>query len=264
MLSLYLLRHGETEFSQHDRFCGRIDAPLTADGREMATLFAAAYGNLSWRAITTSTRARAIDSAAPLAAMTGIDACADERLDEMHYGAWQGLSKDEAAARDREYFARWQRDPSIGPPLGESPREVAARAAAAVDAAPRPPRRGKPADRVAQGAAPDPALRPVRHRASTLPLRSELAGRRGDPDRSRRGRPSLRRFADVAHLGARDQSRGRRPCKRRPPERQRASVADGRRRPDPRARDRLAGTATGVRHVRRCRPGRGRRTRRPA
>ena len=93
MLSLYLLRHGETEFSQHDRFCGRIDAPLTADGREMAMPFAAAYGNLSWRAIVTSTRARAIDSAAPLAAITGLDACVDERLDEMDYGAWQGLSK---------------------------------------------------------------------------------------------------------------------------------------------------------------------------
>ena len=32
------------------------------------------------------------------------------------------------AARDRDYFARWERDPSIGPPQGESPRRVAARA----------------------------------------------------------------------------------------------------------------------------------------
>ena len=91
MLSLYLLRHGETEFSQQDRFCGRIDAPLTAGGRAMATLFAATYGKLDWKAIVTSTRVRAIDSAAPLATLTGIDPCADQRLDEMHYGAWQGL-----------------------------------------------------------------------------------------------------------------------------------------------------------------------------
>jgi broad specificity phosphatase PhoE len=133
VLSLYLLRHGETEFSQHDRFCGRIDAPLTADGHEMAMQFATAYGNLSWQAIITSTRARAIDSAAPLAATAGLDASVDERLDEMDYGAWQGLSKAEAAARDREYFARWQQDPSIGPPLGESPRDVAERATATVE-----------------------------------------------------------------------------------------------------------------------------------
>ena len=206
MLSLYLLRHGETEFSHHDRFCGRIDAPLTADGRAMATLFAAAYGNLSWQAITTSTRARAIDSAAPLAAMTGIDACADERLDEMHYGAWQGLSKEEAAARDRDYFARWQRDPSIGPPSGESPRDVAVRAAAAV---------AQLRDRHVEG-----NLLIVSHKALLRILLcalfdTELRHYRCGPSWPAgavtridlgAGRPSLRLFADVAHLEARDQS----------------------------------------------------------
>ncbi len=133
MLSLFLLRHGETEFSQQDRFCGAIDAPLTPLGHEMAARFAAAYGALDWRAIVTSTRARAIDSAAPLARETGLPALPDPRLDEMSYGAWQGLSKKEAAERDADYFARWQRDPSIGPPLGEAPGAVAARALAAID-----------------------------------------------------------------------------------------------------------------------------------
>jgi broad specificity phosphatase PhoE len=208
VLSLYLLRHGETEFSHHDRFCGRIDAPLTADGREMATLFAAAYGNLSWSAIVTSTRARAIDSAAPLAALTGIDACADGRLDEMHYGAWQGMTKDEAAAHDREYFARWQRDPSIGPPMGESPRDVAARAAAAIE------------DLRARH--PEGNLLIVSHKALLRILLcalfdTELRHYRSGPgwpagaltqiDLGADG-PLLRRFADVAHLGARDQLDG--------------------------------------------------------
>jgi broad specificity phosphatase PhoE len=133
VLSLYMLRHGETEFSHQDRFCGRIDAPLTPDGREMAALFADAYGGIGWQAIVTSTRARAVDSAAPTAACAGIEASRDARFDEMNYGAWQGLSKVEAAARDGEYFARWQRDPSIGPLMGESPRAVAARACAAIE-----------------------------------------------------------------------------------------------------------------------------------
>ena len=211
MLSLYLLRHGETEFSQHDRFCGRIDAPLTADGREMATLFAAAYGNLSWRAITTSTRARAIDSAAPLAAMVGIDARADERLDEMHYGSWQGLSKEEAAAQDREYFARWQRDPSIGPPLGESPRQVAGRAAATIAQLRAQHVEGnllivshKALLRILLCALFDTDLRHYRC-GPTWP-----AGAVTQVDLGADG-PSLRLFADVAHLGERDQSESRTP-----------------------------------------------------
>src|SRR4029079_17520100 len=51
VLNLYLLRHGETEFSRGDRFCGDIDAPLTSVGALMGHKFADAYGDLSWRAI---------------------------------------------------------------------------------------------------------------------------------------------------------------------------------------------------------------------
>jgi probable phosphoglycerate mutase len=211
VLSLYLLRHGETEFSQNDRFCGRIDAPLTADGHAMAMQFATAYGDLDWRAITTSTRARAIDSAAPLAGITGLEVCTDERLDEMDYGAWQGLSKTEAAGRDREYFARWQQDPSIGPPLGESPRDVAARAAATIEELRQQHREGN--------------LLIVSHKALLRILLctlfdTEIRHYRCGPSwpagavthiELGAGGPSMRRFADVAHLGPREDGDERTP-----------------------------------------------------
>ena len=51
----------------------------------------------------------------------------------MSYGDWQGLSKGEAAGQHPEHFARWLEDPSIGAPNGELPRDVAARAMAALD-----------------------------------------------------------------------------------------------------------------------------------
>jgi broad specificity phosphatase PhoE len=199
MLSLYLLRHGETEFSRQERFCGRIDAPLTPGGREMAARFAAAYGALDWRAILTSTRTRAIESATPLALRTGLVVEADDRLDEMFYGEWQGLSKQEVAARDGDYFARWERDPSIGPPQGESPRAVSARARAVIQ------------DLLAQHAE-GPVLI-VSHKALLRILLCELFGI--DLRHYRRGAwpvgavtqidlgvgaPVMRRFADVEHL----------------------------------------------------------------
>ncbi len=133
MLSLYLLRHGETAFSHHNRFCGRIDAPLTAEGRAMAAAFADAYAGVPWDAILTSSRTRTVDTATPIAARVGLEVRRDLRLDEMSYGDWQGLSKTEAAARDPLHFARWLEDPSIGAPGGELPRDVAARAMAAID-----------------------------------------------------------------------------------------------------------------------------------
>jgi probable phosphoglycerate mutase len=199
MLSLYLLRHGETEFSREERFCGRIDAPLTAGGREMAARFASAYGALDWRAILTSTRIRAIESATPLALRTGLVVEADARLDEMFYGDWQGLSKEEVAARDGDYFGRWESDPSIGPPCGESPHQVLARAQAAIQDL---------LTRHTEG----PVL-VVSHKALLRILLCQLFGielrhyRRGvwpvggvTEVELGAGVPSLRRFADVEHL----------------------------------------------------------------
>jgi alpha-ribazole phosphatase len=133
VLSLYLLRHGETAFSHHNRFCGRIDAPLTAEGRAMAAAFADAYGRLAWSGIVTSSRTRTVDTATPLAVRVGLEVRRDPRLDEMSYGDWQGLSKAEAASRHPEHFARWLEDPSIGAPDGELPCDVAERAMAALD-----------------------------------------------------------------------------------------------------------------------------------
>jgi probable phosphoglycerate mutase len=127
-----LLRHGETEFSLHDRFCGTIDADLTDAGHRMAEAFAAGYGQrpMRWSAIYTSTRRRTIATAAPFAAEVGIAPVSDARLDEISFGDWQGRSKTEIACADPVRYRRWLEDPTLGPPSGESVAEVAARAMA--------------------------------------------------------------------------------------------------------------------------------------
>jgi len=133
VLKLYLLRHGETEFSRSDRFCGDIDAPLTDAGKLMGEQFAHAYAQMPWRAIVTSTRRRAQATAEPLAARTRGRIRRDPRLDEIFYGDWQGLTKSQAQARDPGHFRLWRQDPTIGPPAGESPFDVSERAMSAID-----------------------------------------------------------------------------------------------------------------------------------
>jgi probable phosphoglycerate mutase len=133
LLSLYLLRHGETDFSREDRFCGRIDAPLTDIGKEMAWCFAEMYGELDWRAIYTSTRQRAISTAEPLATRISLTPQQEPGLDEMDYGEWQGRWKGEVAATDRQRYQSWREDPTMGAPGGESVFEVHARASRVVD-----------------------------------------------------------------------------------------------------------------------------------
>jgi len=133
VLRLFLLRHGETEFSRHDRFCGDIDAPLTAAGLKMGELFADSYVRVPWRAIVTSTRRRAVGTAQPLAHRLALPIRQDPRLDEMFWGDWQGLTKKEASLRDPVRYGQWREDPTIGPPAGESPADVSARALAALE-----------------------------------------------------------------------------------------------------------------------------------
>jgi alpha-ribazole phosphatase len=133
VLSLYLLRHAETDFSRQDRFCGHIDAPLTEIGRQMAACFADAYGRLPWRAVYTSTRARTVGTAEPLATRAAAVSRRDPALDEIYYGHWQGRTKAEIAASDPERYRRWLRDPTVGAPGGESVFDVRARVLGAVD-----------------------------------------------------------------------------------------------------------------------------------
>ena len=130
---LYLLRHGETEFSRRDRFCGDIDAALTPAGHEMAEAFADAHAALGWQAIVTSTRRRTVDTAAPTVQRAAVSAVEDGRLDEIFYGHWQGRSKQEVAARDIHRYRLWLDNPALGVPGGESIPGVAARARALVD-----------------------------------------------------------------------------------------------------------------------------------
>jgi probable phosphoglycerate mutase len=133
VLSLYLLRHGETEFSRDDRFCGRIDAQLTDVGREMAACFADVYGKLSWRAVFTSGRQRAISTAEPLATQAALPIHHDAGLDEIDYGAWQGRCKDEVLSVDRERYRRWCEDPTVNAPGGESVGEVRDRVRSSIE-----------------------------------------------------------------------------------------------------------------------------------
>jgi probable phosphoglycerate mutase len=131
-LKLHLLRHGETELSRQDRFCGMLDAELTRDGHRMAEAFAARWARHPsgpiWRAIYISTRRRAMETAAPFAAALGKVPIVDRGFDEINYGAWQGRTKDEIERDDPEGFRRWLADPLQGAPDGESAIEVARRA----------------------------------------------------------------------------------------------------------------------------------------
>ena len=118
---LLLLRHGQTELSVQRRYSGRGNPALSEVGRQQADS-AARYlmhrGGIA--AVFSSPLQRAYDTAATAAKALGLDVTVDDDLIETDFGAWDGLTFNEAAERDPELHGRWLRDTSITPPGGES------------------------------------------------------------------------------------------------------------------------------------------------
>jgi broad specificity phosphatase PhoE len=128
-LRLYLLRHGQTEKSRDNVFCGRgLDPVLTSEGTAMADAFAAQYKAQQWTAIYASPLLRARETAAPLARLIGSEVQVRDDLAEIDYGKWDGLSAEDVAERWHDEHVRWTADPAWNPPTdGETAVALAQR-----------------------------------------------------------------------------------------------------------------------------------------
>jgi broad specificity phosphatase PhoE len=134
MLSLYLVRHGQTDASLNNRFCGRIDPPLNATGLAMAEALGARYGREGWAEIVASPLVRTQQTAAPTARRAGMPITSEEGLVEIAYGEWDGRPEAEVERDDGARLHAWAAHPGrVAPPGGESGDDIAVRALAAVE-----------------------------------------------------------------------------------------------------------------------------------
>lgn len=128
-LNLYLLRHGETEFSQSGGFCGFTDAELTLQGKQMAEQFADSYKHLEWSACYCSPLKRTLETAAPLALARGIEIFKRDGLKEINYGKWEGLTHSYVKENFADDYTRWSSEPGWNAPTGgETAFQIAERA----------------------------------------------------------------------------------------------------------------------------------------
>lgn len=108
MTTLIIWRHGQTAWNAEGRIQGQLDTELTEQGIAQAAVAARKLAALRPDVIVSSDLRRTVDTAAALAALTGLTVGYDPRLRERHFGVWQGLTGAEAAARHPEEYARWQ------------------------------------------------------------------------------------------------------------------------------------------------------------
>ena len=116
-----LLRHGQTQHSAEQRFSGTSDPELTDTGRDQARRAADAlrgFGRID--AVVASPQARAQGTARIAAGALGLDVVTEDGLRELDFGDFEGLTREEAVARDEGAFETWQSSPNNAPPSGES------------------------------------------------------------------------------------------------------------------------------------------------
>ncbi|SIR85375.1 histidine phosphatase family protein [Micromonospora avicenniae] len=135
MTRLIVWRHGNTDWNAANRVQGQTDVPLNDLGRDQARASAPLLAALRPDAIVASDLSRAADTAAALAAVTGLPVASDARLRERYFGRWQGLTLTEVAERFPDEYARWRAgDPDPGAEI-ETLHDLGKRVGAALTAA---------------------------------------------------------------------------------------------------------------------------------
>ncbi|QIP05220.1 histidine phosphatase family protein [Bradyrhizobium symbiodeficiens] len=137
--TIYYLRHGETEWNALGRLQGTKDIPLNARGRDQAVQAGGILGDLFKREGRDKSALPYVSSPLGRARQTMelargrldlpvADYALDDRLREIGYGSWEGLTLAESEAADPEIYARRLVDKwTVGPAGGETYADVQVR-----------------------------------------------------------------------------------------------------------------------------------------
>lgn len=129
-----LARHGETDWNKRGILQGWTDVPINDLGRHQAQAMARAYAHAGFDAVWSSPLVRAFETAQIIAAALQLpQPRAHDGLKERHFGAIQGIPKDELAEHNPAQLAQiLRRNPAAQFVGGESMDEFADRVLGAV------------------------------------------------------------------------------------------------------------------------------------
>lgn len=130
MNRLFMVRHGVTDWNDAGIYQGQSDVPLSDAGRRQIAALRERLREERFAVCYTSALQRARVSAEILLEGRPCPVRQTMDLNEMHYGAWEGLSRSQIKERFPEDWARFRADPLRHPPSGgETLRDVQLRVA---------------------------------------------------------------------------------------------------------------------------------------
>jgi len=124
--NLWLIRHGETEWSLSGAHTGRTDIPLTPAGRERAAALGRLLVGKQFALVLTSPLQRAVETCR--IAGFGDVAQIEPNLSEWNYGTYEGKTTS-GIQKQRPDWDLW----TMGVPGGETIEQVAERARRAIE-----------------------------------------------------------------------------------------------------------------------------------
>lgn len=118
-MELFMIRHGETDYSREKKYCGSTDVPLNTNGISQIERLQKIMAGYTPDMVYCSTRRRTQQTAELL--FPGKAVIHTGCLDELCFGAWEGLTYREILECYGEHYSKWLQDPTIfNPPAGES------------------------------------------------------------------------------------------------------------------------------------------------
>ena len=113
-----IIRHGEPVGGRRYRGHG-VNDPLTEKGWQQ--MWGAVADCSDWQHIASSPLSRCLDFAQQLSKKLRIGYSVDDRLKEIGFGTWEGLTPDEIIANDIDALKQFYKDPIRNRPEGAEP-----------------------------------------------------------------------------------------------------------------------------------------------
>jgi broad specificity phosphatase PhoE len=125
--TLYIVRHGETEWNQKNLIQGHTDIPLAEAGQRQALARAEYFKEVSFDHVVSSDMQRAMQTASILSKGRNLSLHTSPKLREQSWGTWEGHSFDDLREMFGAGFNAYSGDKPHAVPGVESHREIALR-----------------------------------------------------------------------------------------------------------------------------------------
>ena len=124
-MRVFLVRHGQTAWNVQGKAQGHADIPLDPTGQEQASALKHAFEGVAIDRIFCSDLVRAVETAEPISAVTGVPITLRTDIRERSFGEWEGMNFEKVARQTLEKsLASGLPKLEVTPPGGESFKDV--------------------------------------------------------------------------------------------------------------------------------------------